>query len=749
MDCSSKKFKKLMKAYDYYTPIDTVQSNNTYLLYTNRQNYYLTHRYGHSQYNNIAGGKSANYIELCPSKKHAQIYGSVGNLYPKNVWLKLQKELQPFYDGHNSKNEKRYVINDDNMGCYVIEIGITFKMQIVYYQINVRHLDKKTDLEPLPKYYVYIDPKYTDIVFYDGDKQISDKDNNATSFRIYNNLGNYMDYTINGNLIGDGLCSLIDTINNDSVRFIGYHWQKKYHPNGIVSEKWNYKNGVEDGLHYTFFDNGRIRSRELYVNGLKEGEYISFFKNGNIKFINKYSKGVLVDDKGLPYNQITTEIDTFDYDYTYNRYLKSEGVLKNGLLDGICYTYYPTGEIETESIYENGSKNGAETTYFKDGEIQRLAFYVNGKLEGNEIRYEGNAGELTGFVDVFNYKKGILDGRQITFRDFNKDSLWWEDYFENGILKEEIRYNDDGTIHEVFSNIIFDENTFTLLRTTYYTEKQSVKYGKQEVDYFYDCLPSWVKKPFELFQIDADRFMNNGGHYYQHGKYQLFDRQNRIRTDGNHTHDSPSGIWKYYNYENEVGFYRTSDYDNPNNVNRYFTLDNKPYSGTVTDYYSDSTKSIGSLKDGFRDGLWIHYEDNGEIINKINFKLGFAVGEGYFYYNDENIYQVINFEDSLTPRRFFSLDGKPYTGKHKSQIDKDANNGADSLVVIIQDSLITEEQYVNSESGQIIKTKNTKTVCPLRIDCASGNEDKRYLLLLILYIKQIDVKSLHVSIFTL
>ena len=93
--------------------------------------------------------------------------------------------------------------------------------------------------------------------------------------------------------------------------------------------------------------------------------------------------------------------------------------------------------------------------------------------------------------------------------------------------------------------------------------------------------------------------------------------------------------------------------------------------------------------------------------------MGFAVGEGYFYYNDENIYQVINFDDSLTPRRFYTLDGAPYTGKHQLPIDKDEDIEADTIVYIINNSLITEEQYVNSKTGKIVKTTKYKNGLPI------------------------------------
>ncbi|MBO7599381.1 MAG: hypothetical protein J6T70_20295 [Bacteroidales bacterium] len=703
VDFSSHKFQKLMGPFKYYnkSPNDNTDLEPTYMIY-----------------NNIGSSKYAecgtNYIKKSKTQKHAQIYGELQLLFPVYSLNALKNELKPFYYDRISNGAERYVLNDTEKGKYIIDFDI---IGDTCFQIDIRHL-KTTKLISSIENTIDTSQKFTDIIFYNNNNMpITKEDLRASFYRLFNGrnqndgLKPFREYGysgITGRIISntiwaEGFYTTIDTIGEP--RLIENGEQKAFFSDGNILKKWYMKNGVKNGECIVYFNNETIKQKFFYKNGVIDGEYISYYKNGDIKRKNTYVDGLIVCGDSLCSDKSIIEVDTFYYDGNF----MGEWVLKNGLIDGYKYTYYHSGNTETKTFYINGKKEGEEITYFDNGEIKRKSFYVNGKLEGQVIEYEQNRGKTTSYEHLFNYKDGELNGRQISYRCNNKDSIWCEDYFENGILQKEIRYNDDGSIQEIFSNIIFNDKSFTLNRTSFYSND----YSKCSIDYLYECLPSRFKKPFELYQIDADRFMHNGGHYYKHGKYQIFDRQNRILTEGQYTHESATGMWKLYNYENEVGYYRTVDYDNTHNVNRYYTLDNKPYSGTVTDYYSDSTKSIGSLKDGFRDGLWIHYEDNGEIINKINFKLGFAVGEGYFYYNDENIYQVINFDDSLTPRRFYTLDGAPYTGKHQLPIDKDEDIEADTIVYIINNSLITEEQYVNSKTGKIVKTTKYKNGLPI------------------------------------
>lgn len=754
VDCSSNRFIKLMEAYGYRLPEDTAVLDKSHFLYTNKNSY-------------VRGDYGDNYVELSRKDNHARIFGKLERLYPRTVISKLKDELKPYYDEHNSHyNLERYVINDSKGGCYAFEFYLTENMD---YLVDVWHFNKDPDWETIEKQHPWSwvgrRSEFTDFFFSNKDDvEVSDNDNPRSSCVLFNPnnyfTSDYKEYCLLEGLVDlvrEGVFTDVDTTGGKHL--VKNYRQQTFHSNGKVFWQYFVKNGIKDGSFMSFFDNGRLRSRANYKNGELDGDYISYYKNGDIKFKGVYSNGVLVNESGSPIETTITEIDSIDFNGRFGEYLKEEGLLKNGLLDGYYYTYHDNGVVKTKSFYVDGKKEGEEITYFDDGELKRQSFYVNGLLNGKVIEFDNNTLDYpqNGYAQVLNYKNGKLDDRQIAYRHYNKDSIWCEDIYEDGTLQKEVVYNDDGSVRRIFTPINTTTNgdtvSFNYNHTLLYTEDEYTDNSKISIDIHQVFIPlikdengmlrdnngtillgipskedsryDPSKHPFEYARMETHNgyvmssygintsILKNSLKGVAHGKYQLFDRQNRITSEGQYTYGTPYGIWKVYNYEGNIGYYRTIDYDNSDNVIRYYTLDNKPYSGTVTDYYSDSNKSTGSVKDGFREGLWIGYEPNGEIYNKVNYLLGQEDGECFYYYNDKNIYQVISYNVPFTPRRFYTLDDQPYTGVQEFQIDKDANNGADSLVVIIQYSLITEEQYVNSESGQIIKTTKYQNGLPI------------------------------------
>ena len=744
VDCSSDRFKKLMKAYGYALPKDTAVLDKSHFLYTNKQSY-------------VRGKYGDNYVELFRADNHARIFGKIERLYPQTAISKLKDELKPYFDTQNSHYDlERYVINDSKGGCYAVEFYLTENMD---YIVDVWHFNKEPDWETIDSQHSWWDRRseFTDFFFRNKDDvEVSDNDNpslNCVFYRpnYFGGGGEYNDYCLfvgEVDLIRKGVFTDVDTTGGKHL--VKNYRQQTFHSNGKVFWQYYMKDGIKDGSFMTFFDNGRLRSRANYNNGVLDGDYISYYNNGDIRFKGVYSNGVLVNESGSPIETTITEIDSIDFNGRFGEYLKEEGLLKNGLLDGYYYTYHDNGVVKTKSFYVDGKKEGEEITYFDDGEIKRKAFYINDLLDGKVIEFDDNTLDpKNGYAQVLNYKNGKLDGRQIAYRRYNKDSIWCEDFYEDGTLQKEIVYNDDGSVRRIFTPINTTTNgdtvTFYYNHTFFYTEDEDTDYSKTSIDIqlrliprkkddntFLLGMPSKTKyvldpskHPFEYVRLETlsgyklssygvnKSILENSLKGVAHGNYQLFDRQNRIISEGQNTYGTPFGIWKVYNYEGKVGYYRTYYYDKSDNVSRYYTLDNKPYSGNATDYYNGNEKSTGNVKDGFREGLWISYDANGEIINKVNYLLGQEDGECFYYYNDKNIYQVITYGVPFTPRRFYTLDGQPFTGEHRFQINKYENNGADTVVVTIQDSMIIEEQYINSESGEIIKTTKYQNGLPV------------------------------------
>ncbi|MBL4655716.1 MAG: hypothetical protein JKY33_07830 [Bacteroidia bacterium] len=69
---------------------------------------------------------------------------------------------------------------------------------------------------------------------------------------------------------------------------------------------------------------------------------------------------------------------------------------------------------------------------------------------------------------------------------------------------------------------------------------------------------------------------------------------------------------------------------------KFFEIEDRPYSkdGIHTEYYeSGRKKAEGMIKDGYKDGVWITWNHEGQIVKKENYKDNMANGLFEYYYN--------------------------------------------------------------------------------------------------------------------
>ncbi|MBQ3655909.1 MAG: hypothetical protein II956_03550 [Bacteroidales bacterium] len=297
----------------------------------------------------------------------------------------------------------------------------------------------------------------------------------------------------------------------------------------------------------------------------------------------------------------------------YNADDKSEGrkpykdFFINGKLQGEGFIVWRGGEMLDD---------GPQKNYHENGKLRQTWTMKMGKMEGENYHYD-----TTGTLHrIFNYKNDELDGKQT---QYFRGEVDLEDYFVNGVLQKEITYI-DGKIRRIFALVSRQDTTFVANDTWYYREDEDSLIGKNSVDKIYNFPPSTWEYPFSMHFVHISDFSYDeetnkasyGAISEYHGKFQSFDRQNRIIKDGQYSYGEKVGIWKTYDYSQN--YYYTYDYDNNNDVTRYYTLDNKPFTGKVTTYEADGVKIDLNIKDGIRCGQYIayHYDDDGEVIGK-------------------------------------------------------------------------------------------------------------------------------------
>lgn len=130
VDCSSNQFALLMKNYGYWRSKDLQGSDYTHMLYDNNSlDFYLDGN----------DGLGVNYIELSETYRHAQFFGGLSNIYPRNALVNLRTALRPYYRDITQDGIERFVIEDGVGGGYLIQIVIK---QRTHYEVHIQHFAK-------------------------------------------------------------------------------------------------------------------------------------------------------------------------------------------------------------------------------------------------------------------------------------------------------------------------------------------------------------------------------------------------------------------------------------------------------------------------------------------------------------------------------------------------------------------------------------------------------------------------------
>lgn len=147
-----------------------------------------------------------------------------------------------------------------------------------------------------------------------------------------------------------------------------------YYPHGQV-EMQVARDGrsLQEGVQTLYHPDGKVSMRNTWRNGVQEGEEQTYHQNGKLIESRTYRNGALAD--GL--------VETFDQDGK----LRTRMTQVKGQTEGELLLFYPDGTVESRSQYDNGIQTGPSTGYFPDGKVQRSANYVDGKPAGESVEY--------------------------------------------------------------------------------------------------------------------------------------------------------------------------------------------------------------------------------------------------------------------------------------------------------------------------------------------------------------------------
>ena len=147
-------------------------------------------------------------------------------------------------------------------------------------------------------------------------------------------------------------------------------------PDAHVAAEIPWKDGKMHGAQKTLLPNGKVQTETVYVNGIANGPTRIWDEEGN---------------------------------------LTSEGLMKNGKLDGRFVEYWPgTKQAKRTIHYQMGVTHGPVTEYYRSGKLKRKRAFRNEAAHGEDRLYNED-----GTIAKARY---WLDGNPVTKREFEKRS---------------------------------------------------------------------------------------------------------------------------------------------------------------------------------------------------------------------------------------------------------------------------------------------------------------------------------------
>jgi antitoxin component YwqK of YwqJK toxin-antitoxin module len=143
-----------------------------------------------------------------------------------------------------------------------------------------------------------------------------------------------------------------------------------YYDTGEVAGKGNYYKNLKDSLwsYYSYYT-GSVTSTEFYSKGVKNGREKKYYPNGNISeeidWVN--------DTKHGAWNQ-----------YFEDGTLKLQSFYSNNLVNGPYTFYWPNGKLYIKGIFINNKRDGKWLFYTDEGILKSEIVYVNGQAENEE-----------------------------------------------------------------------------------------------------------------------------------------------------------------------------------------------------------------------------------------------------------------------------------------------------------------------------------------------------------------------------
>lgn len=139
--------------------------------------------------------------------------------------------------------------------------------------------------------------------------------------------------------------------------------QEAYYDNGQISRRKFYKDGLADGMGYSWHRNGQLAGRCSFKAGKLEGVGQEWYENGQLKSRRNYVNG---NREGLSETWYPTGRQQTRWNY------------KDDKLDGLCELWDGGGDLLSQTHYKDNKKNGLHLDYDPEsGEMYHWILFEN------------------------------------------------------------------------------------------------------------------------------------------------------------------------------------------------------------------------------------------------------------------------------------------------------------------------------------------------------------------------------------
>jgi len=226
-------------------------------------------------------------------------------------------------------------------------------------------------------------------------------------------------------------------------------WIRVY-PNKNLYYRGQFKEGVPTGTFQFYYESGELMSEVLHVKDSTINDVINYYPNGRTRmsegrYLGSQENGEFVRKKNGTWKL-----------YLEDGTLSAEENYENGMLDGNCRYYFPSGKLGQAVAFKNGIREGPFTEYYEDGSVKSSGSYHLDELDGPYQAFfpGGRQAETKG-----QYRKGMKDGLWMFFLSSGRvemtvkyqlgkelarhyDNGSFMEYYEDGIPKSDYTYED-------------------------------------------------------------------------------------------------------------------------------------------------------------------------------------------------------------------------------------------------------------------------------------------------------------------